>query len=85
MYSKGCSTRSNGVAGCLRRRARRLRSGRVLAALAGRDGGAQFEEKPSLLNDALLAVSCREHGITLITKDADFKRLAFLVRGFRRT
>ena len=58
-------------------------SGRVLAALAGRDGGARFEEKPSLLNDALLAVSCREHGITLITKDADFKRLAFLVRGFR--
>ena len=50
------------------------RSGRVLAALAAREGWQVFDEKPSLLNDALLAVSCREQGITLITKDADFAR-----------
>ena len=58
-------------------------SGRVLAALAAREGWRQLDEKPSLLNDALIAASCRERGITLITKDRDFKRLASLVRGFR--
>lgn len=42
-----------------------------------------FDEKPSLLNDALIAVSCRERGITLITKGGDFKRLAPFVKGFR--
>src|SRR6185436_479821 len=51
-------------------------SGRVLAAVAAREGWRVFEEKPSLLNDALIAASCREQGITLITKDGDFKRLA---------
>ena len=60
-------------------------SGRVLAALAGREGWQVLDEKPSLLNDALIAVSCRERGVTLITKDADFKRLAPFVRGFRHT
>jgi len=44
---------------------------------------AGLDEKPSLLNDALIAASCREQGITLITKDGDFKRLAPFVRGFR--
>lgn len=42
-----------------------------------------IDKKPSLLNDALIAASCREQGITLITKDGDFKRLAPLVHGFR--
>ena len=50
--------------------------------LLGR-AGKLLDEKPSLLNDALIAASCREHGITLITKDADFARLAPFVRGFR--
>ncbi len=58
-------------------------SGRVLAALAAREGWQLFDEKPSLLNDALIATSCREQGITLVTKDADFKRLAPFVKGFR--
>jgi predicted nucleic acid-binding protein len=58
-------------------------SGRVLAAVAARDGWQLFDEKPSLLNDALIAASCREQGITLITKDGDFKRLARFLRGFR--
>jgi predicted nucleic acid-binding protein len=57
-------------------------SGRVLAALAADEGWQLLDEKPSLLNDALVAVSCREQGITLITKDGDFKRLSPFVRGF---
>jgi predicted nucleic acid-binding protein len=58
-------------------------SGRAVAALAKQEGWQPPYENPSLLNDALLAASCGEHGITLITKDTDFKRLAPYVRGFR--
>ena len=58
-------------------------SGRVLAAVAASEGWQPFDEKPSLLNDALIAASCREQGITLITRDGDFKRLATFVKGFR--
>jgi len=58
-------------------------SGRVLAAVAAREGWQLLDEKPSLLSDALIAASCREQGITLITKDGDFKRLAPFIKGFR--
>jgi predicted nucleic acid-binding protein len=58
-------------------------SGRAVAALAGRQGWGPLHPNPSLLNDALLAASCREQGVTLITRDADFKRLAPFVSGFR--
>jgi len=58
-------------------------SGRLVATLREREGWQVLDDKPSLLNDALIAVSCREQGITLITKDADFTRLSPLVRGFR--
>jgi predicted nucleic acid-binding protein len=60
-----------------------VESGRVLAAVAAHEGRQLLDEKPSLLNDALIAASCREQGITLITKDGDFKRLAPFVKGFR--
>ena len=60
-----------------------VESGRIIAAVAAREGWHVFDENPSLLNDALLAASCREQGITLITKDGDFKRLSPFVRGFR--
>jgi predicted nucleic acid-binding protein len=60
-----------------------VESGRVLAAIAARESWQLLDEKPSLLNDALIAASCRERGITLITRDGDFKRLAQFVRGFR--
>lgn len=60
-----------------------VESGRALAALAKRDGWRLMDKNPSLLNDALIAASCREQGITLITRDADFERLAPLVKGFR--
>ena len=58
-------------------------SGRVVAAVAASEGWQVLDEKPSLLNDVLIATSCREQGITLITGDGDFKRLARLVKGFR--
>lgn len=58
-------------------------SGRVVAAVAASEGWRRLDEKPSLLNDALIAASCREQGIVLITRDGDFKRLAPFVRGFR--
>lgn len=58
-------------------------SGRVLATVAASEGWPRLDEKPSLLNDALIAVSCREQGVTLITRDSDFKRLAPFVKGFR--
>jgi predicted nucleic acid-binding protein len=60
-----------------------VESGRMLAGVARAEGWQAVDENPSLLNDALIAVSCREQGITLITKDTDFKRLAPFVRGFR--
>ena len=49
-------------------------SGRLLAALAEREGWEAVLSNPSLGNDALLATSCRERGITLITSDRDFDR-----------
>jgi predicted nucleic acid-binding protein len=60
-------------------------SGRVFAAVAASEGWQSFDDNPSLLNDALIATSCREHGITLITRDGDFTRLAPFVKGFRHT
>lgn len=60
-----------------------VESGRALAAVAEREGSQLLDENPSLLNDTLIAASCREQGITLITKDGDFKRLAPFVKGFR--
>lgn len=60
-----------------------VKSGRVVAAVAGREGWPLLDANPSLLNDALIATSCREQGITLITKDDDFTRLAPFVKGFR--
>jgi predicted nucleic acid-binding protein len=60
-----------------------VRSGRLLAAVAARDGWLPVHENPSLLNDALLAASCREAGITLVTQDSDFDRFTPLMKGWR--
>jgi predicted nucleic acid-binding protein len=51
-----------------------FRSGQLLASVAKREGWSDACEKPSLLNDALIAASCRELGITLITHDTDYRR-----------
>ena len=60
-----------------------VESGRVLAAVAAREGWQVLDENASLLNDALIAASCREQGVTLVTKDGDFKRLASFMKGLR--
>jgi predicted nucleic acid-binding protein len=57
-------------------------SGRVLAALAVKEGWEAIHDNPSLLNDALLAASCRERGITLITQDRDFDRITPALAGW---
>lgn len=49
-------------------------SGRVLADLAAAEGFEFIRSRRSLPNDTLLAASCREHGITLISRDRDFER-----------
>lgn len=58
-------------------------SGRVLASVAAKEGWQVLDENPSLLNDALIAASCREQGITVITKDGDFERIAPFLKGLR--
>jgi len=56
--------------------------GRTLAALFRRDG-VPFKERPrSLVNDILIALTCRENGMTLLTDDGDFKIIRPFVRGF---
>lgn len=56
-------------------------SGRALAAIAAKEGWPMVGENPSLANDALITASCREQGITLITNDGDFNRIAPFVSG----
>jgi predicted nucleic acid-binding protein len=58
-----------------------VESGSVIASFAAREG-AIGADNPSLLNDALIACSCREQGITLITRDRDFDRLLPFLRGW---
>jgi predicted nucleic acid-binding protein len=58
-------------------------SGRLLAELAEREGWEAVLTNPSLANDALLATSCRERGITLITSDRDFDRFRPLLGQWR--
>lgn len=58
-------------------------SGRILADLVSKDGVDLSKSKRSLANDTLLAASCREAGVVLVTRDRDFERIARHVRGFR--
>ena len=60
-----------------------VKSGRMLAHVAGREGWETMHENPSRLNDALIASSCRERGITLITRDGDFDRFLPFLGGWR--
>ena len=56
--------------------------GRIFAALFRQDG-VPFKERPrSLVNDILIALTCRENGMTLLTDDGDFKIIRPFVRGF---
>jgi predicted nucleic acid-binding protein len=57
-------------------------AGRVIAALAARERRTQ--PAPSFTNDALLATSCRESGVVLVTEDhGDFAAIQRHLRGFR--
>jgi predicted nucleic acid-binding protein len=49
-------------------------SGRILADLAAAEGREFIRSRRSLPDDTLLAASCRQHGITLISRDRDFER-----------
>lgn len=57
-------------------------AGGLLATLAAREGWTA-DAHPSLVHDALLAASCRESGVTLITRDKDFERFKRFLRGWR--
>jgi predicted nucleic acid-binding protein len=60
-----------------------VEAGRVLAALAKREG-VQIARAGSLVHDVLLATSCREAGVCLVTEDAaDFAAAQRHLRGFR--
>ena len=57
-------------------------AGKVMSDLAVRDGRPVASMSRSFVNDVLLAVTCREHGLVLVTNNArDFgairKRLVF--------
>lgn len=58
-------------------------SGRLLAALAAREGADAVRGNRSLANDTLLAASCRESGLTLISSDSDFDRIRPFIPGLR--
>jgi predicted nucleic acid-binding protein len=59
-------------------------AGRALAALATRERVRLATAPPSLTNDALLAASCREADVVLVTRNfKDFSRLQRQLRGFR--
>jgi predicted nucleic acid-binding protein len=53
-----------------------LRAGNLLAQFAWEEGLERGTVPRSLVNDVLLAASCREHGLTLVTENArDFRRI----------
>ena len=60
------------------------KAGELLARLAVREGWTAAAH-PSLVHDALLAASCRESGVTLITRDRDFDRFRRSLPGWRTT
>ena len=61
-----------------------VQAGRVLTDLAEREQLALAKAPRSLPNDALLAASCREAGVVLVTDNqGDFARITRHLRGFR--
>ena len=60
-----------------------VESGRVLATLGTREG-VDVARAGSLVNDVLIATSCRESGVHLVTENSgDFTMLKRHLRGFR--
>lgn len=58
-------------------------SGSILADLAANGDLDLARAKGSFVNDTLLAASCLEHGMTLITGDSDFSRIKGSLKAFR--
>ena len=59
-------------------------AGRVLADLAEHEGFALTFAPRSFINDVLIAASCREHDVVLVTANhRDFMAIARHLRGFR--
>ncbi|MDB4874972.1 MAG: Ribonuclease VapC [Gemmatimonadetes bacterium] len=59
-------------------------AGRVLAALGVRERVVLADAPGSLTNDAVLAASCRETGVVLVTENhKDFAAIQRHLRGFR--
>jgi len=60
-----------------------LQGGRVLASLAAHEK-VDVARAGSLLNDVMIATSCREQGVRLVTENArDFTTIQRYMRGFR--
>ena len=60
-----------------------VEGGRVLSALGARDG-VDIARAGSLVNDVLIATSCREAGVRLVTENThDFALIQRHLRGFR--
>jgi len=58
-------------------------AGLVLAALVQTEGLVLADVRKSFTNDVVLAVSCRERGVTLVTaNERDFARIRRFVTGF---
>jgi len=55
----------------------------VIADMATRYRVPLTTAKRSLTNDVLLATSCRENGVTLVTRDSDYARLSRHLGAFR--
>ena len=58
-------------------------AGRVLAELAASARGRPGRQPARIVTDVLLAVSCRENGVTLVTRDTDFVTIARHVPGLQ--
>lgn len=61
-----------------------LQAGRVLSALSVREHRRSANAAPSLVSDALLAASCREADVVLLTENVrDFVAIQRHLRGFK--
>jgi predicted nucleic acid-binding protein len=61
-----------------------LEAGRILAELGGGGSGRGQRRAPaSFVTDVLMAASCRENGVTLVTRDTDFAVIAKHLPGLK--
>jgi predicted nucleic acid-binding protein len=87
---KQANALQSGIFGIFERRRRILapsamafkECGRILAALFREDGVPFIKRPRSLVNDILMATTCRENGFTLLTSDKDFALIRSHLRGF---